>query len=112
MAVRPAGVVFVNNDLTDNVKAYLIKQLFITEVIDGYVFDDRLAANSNYVADLKLQNQRLMVVRPFTEEDNRTAADVVIFVSHGLASILQNNFGPPGLTHPVLRLTWNQLCIY
>jgi len=112
MVARPAAVVFVNDDLTDNVQSLLVTQLHITEVIDGYVFDDRLAADPNYVDVVKQLNLRIMVVRPFTELESRTDADVAIFVSHGLAAILQNNFGPPGQTHPVVNLTWGKLSVF
>lgn len=112
MAIRPAAIVFVNNDLAGNLEETLVRQLHIDEVLDGYVFDDRIAANSNYVADVKAANQRIMVVRSFEELANRNQADVVIFVSHGLASVLNNNFGPPGITHPVMRLTWGKICVF
>ena len=112
MAIRPAAIIFVNNDLTASVKAMLIKQLHITEAIDGYVFDARVAADSNYPATIKANDQRLMVIRSFLELDNRALANVVIFVSHGLAAILENNFGPKGLTHTVVNLTWGKLCIF
>ena len=112
MAIRPAAIIFVNNDLTDNVKDMLIRQLHITETIDGYVFDDRVVANSDYPNLVKILDQRIMVVRSFFELENRTLADVVIFVAHGLASILENNFGPKGQTSTVVNLTWGKLCIF
>lgn len=112
MAIRPAAIIFVNNDLTDNVRAMLVTQLHVNEVIDGYVFDDRVTADAAYPATIKANCQRLMVVRSFLELENRALADVVIFVSHGLAAILENNFGPKGLTHSVVNLTWGKLCIF
>lgn len=112
MVLRPAGIVFVNNDLTTSVQSALVKQLHITEVIDGYVFDDRIVNNANYVDAIKLLDQRIMVVRSFEELTNRALADVVIFVSHGVASVLDNKFGPPGVTSAVCRLTWGKLCIF
>ena len=112
MVLRPAGVVFVNNDLTTSVQDALVKQLHITEVIDGYVFDERIVNNSAYVDIVKQLDQRILVVRSFEELTNRTLADVVIFVSAGLASVLNNKFGPPGETSAVCRLTWGKLCIF
>jgi hypothetical protein len=112
MAIRPAGVVFVNNDLTSSVRDALVKQLHINEVIDGYVFDDRAAADPNYIDTVKLANLRIMVVRSFEELINRSLADVVIFVTHGLASVLENKFGPPGITTQVCRITWGKLCVF
>ncbi len=112
MVIRPAGVIFVNNDLTENVQNALVRQLHITTVLDGYVFDQQVAADPDYVSKIKQLNRRVMVVRSFEELNNRDLADVVIFVSHGLASVLDNNFGPPGITSAVLRLTWGKLCIF
>ncbi|MDP2685234.1 MAG: hypothetical protein Q8P20_09455 [bacterium] len=112
MALRPAGVVFVNNDLTTSVQNALVKQLHISEVVDGYSFDNRIIADSSYIAVIKQFDLRIMVVRSFEELDNRGLADVVIFVSSGLAAVLKNNFGPPNITMPVARLTWNQLGVF
>lgn len=112
MVLRPSGIVFVNNDLTDNVRAHLVKQLHINEVLDGYVFDDRVASDPEYLNRIRQFQLRVMVVRSFEELENRQLADVVIFVSHGLAAILENNFGPHGQTYAVLDLTWPQLCVF
>lgn len=112
MAIAPFAIVFVNNDLTDNVRDFLVKQLLIDEVIDGYVFDDRVAADPGYPASIKANKERLLVKRSFQELENRALADVAIFVKAGLAYVLKNNYGPPGQTHPVIILTWNKLGIF
>ncbi len=112
MVAKPAAVVFVNNDLTTTVQSMLVTQLHITEVIDGYAFDNRISADPNYVDVVKQLNLRILVIRPFTELGNRTEADVAIFVSHGLAAVLINKFGPPGQTHPIVNLTWGKLAIF
>lgn len=112
MVFKPAAVVFVNDDLTSSVQSMLVTQLQISEVIDGYAFDARLAANPDYVAVVKQLDLRIMVIRPFTELQNRTEADVVCFVSHGLVAILQNKFGPHGQTHSVVNLYWGKLSIF
>ncbi len=112
MIIRPAGIIFVNNDLTTSVQNALVKQLHIDEVIDGYTFDARAAAEPSYVSIIKQLDLRIMVVRPYTELDNRILADIAVFASHGLAAVLKNNFGPHGVTHPICRLTWNKICIF
>jgi hypothetical protein len=112
MAIRPGAIVFVNNDLTPSVLATLVRQLHINEVLDGYVFDERVAANSNYADEVRANNSRLMVIRSFEELENRTLADVAVFVSHGLANVLKNNFGPPSITTAVCRITWGKLCVF
>lgn len=109
MSASPAAVIFCNNDLTDNVKNALIRQLFIHEVIDGYEFDNRVTADPNYVTTIHLNNIRLLVIRSFRELTNRALADVAIFVKAGLASVEQNKFGPPRRTFSIDKLHWDQI---
>jgi hypothetical protein len=112
MVARPAAVVFVNNDLTDNVQSMLVKQLHINEVVDGDTFDSRIVADPDYVSHMKQLDYRVLVKRSMEELDNRAEPDVVIFFKNGLVSILENNFGPPGGTFPVVRLTWGKLGVF
>ena len=112
MAIRPGAIIFVNNDLTDNVRAALVRQLHIDEVLDGYVFDDRVAANPEYPNEIRANKSRVMVIRSFEELENRTLADVAVFVSHGLANVLKNNFGPPGIITAVVRITSGKICVF
>jgi len=108
----PAGIIFVNNDLTVSVRNALVKQLYINDHMTGAEFDAIIAADPDYPAKVKQLNQRIMVIRSFEEDANRALADVVIFVAHATAAIEANNFGPPGLTYPVDSLTWGKLCVY
>lgn len=112
MTVAPPAIIFVNNDLTDNVKSNIVRQLFIDEVLDGYVFDDRVTANADYPNQVRRSNLRLLVVRSFQELENRTLADLVIFVKAGLAAVEENKFGPPGFTLPVIGLSWGALGVF
>lgn len=112
MLVPPGAIVIVNDDLTENVRNFLSRQLFINETIDGYVFDQRIESNPNYPRELCQLNQRLMVVRSLDELQNREYADIVIFVAHGLAALLENKFGPRGITFPVVDLTWGKFCVF
>ena len=107
--MNPAAIVFVNNDLTDNVKEALVRQLFISEAITGAEFDARVVADPNYYTAVHQNNLRIMVIRNLSETTNRELADVVIFVKAGLASVEGGKFGPPGLTLPVDRLYWHEL---
>ena len=109
--IAPSAIVFVNNDLTTNVEDMLVRQLYINEVVDGYVFDARVAADSNYLTYVKSGNLRLMVVRSFEEITNRELADVAIFVKAGLAAVEINKWGPHGITFPVVNLSWPKLGI-
>ena len=108
----PAAIIFVNNDLTASVRNALVKQLYINDYMSGSEFDAIIATDSDYPNKVKQLNQRIMVIRSFEEETNRTLADVVIFVAHATVTIEANKFGPPGITYPVDSLTWGKLCIY
>ena len=112
MAIKPSGIVFVNNDLTPSVQNMLVKQLHINDVFTGAEFDSIIALDPDYPSKVNQLDRRVMVIRSFREETNRDLADVVIFVSHGLAAIEKNNFGPPGITSTVVNLTWGKLCIF
>lgn len=108
----PNGIVLVNNDLVPQVRAHLIKQLHINEVLDGYVFDDIIAADPSYPTKVKQLGLRVMVIRPFTEYQNRQLFDLVIFIKNGMASMESKKVGPPARTFEVLNLHWSQFCIY
>lgn len=112
MAIRPSGIIFVNNDLTTSVQNMLVKQLHINDVFSGDEFDAIISLDPTYPDKINQLDRRVLVIRPFTEDTNRSLADVVGFVSHGLISIEKNNFGPPGITSTVVDLTWGKLCIF
>jgi hypothetical protein len=108
-SIAPAAIILVNNDLTDNVKSAVQRQLFINETVTGSEFDARLEVNPNYTDVIHNSGLRLLIVRPFTELTNRSSADIVIFIKAGLASVLVNKFGPPGKTYAVDRMYLSQL---
>lgn len=112
MALLPAAIVLVNDDLVDNVRDHIAKQLHIDEIIDGYTLDNRVIADATYNATVKANNQRILVIRPFTNTNNRDQMDVVLFVKSALASVQKNNFGPPGKTFQVVNLYWGQICVF
>lgn len=108
----PPAIIIVNNDLAPSTQGHLVRQLHITEVMDGYTFDSRVEADPTYVDTIQPLNLRLMVVRTFEDRDSVTTwnlADVVIFVKQGLAAVEVNKFGPHGITYPVLKLNWMYL---
>lgn len=105
----PSVILFINTDLTTNVKNMLVRQLHINEVIDGYTFDQRIAAQSTYPDVIHQLNLRLMVMRDLSDQTNRSLADVVLFFSHGLICVEASKVGPPGLTLPVVNLYWGAL---
>lgn len=109
MTLLYSAIIFVNNDLSSSVQATLTSQLMLSEVIDGYEFDARVAADPNYPTEVHLNNLRVMVVRSFFDLTNRNLADITIFIKEGLAYIECNKIGPPGLTRPVARLQLEEL---
>jgi hypothetical protein len=115
VALIPGAILFVNNDLSESAHEMLVRQLFITEVMDGYVFDDRVAADPTYPNRMRKLGLRLMVVRTFANRADIptwTIPDIVLFVKQGLASVECNKFGPPGLTLPVVKLYWGALGVH
>ena len=111
LASNPPAILIVNNDLTPAIEATLVRQLRIDQVLDGYVFDDYIAADPNWPDTIRnIQEQRIMVVRDLRETQNREYADVVAFVSRGMFAVEKNNFGPPGLTFQVRKIHWGQIC--
>ncbi len=108
----PGGIIFINTDLVDQVRDTIAKQLYITEILDGYVYDTRLAADPDYPTYVKNNEMRIMVIRSFDDYTNRESADVALFFTHGNVSIEKNNFGPPGNVFRAAEITWGKLCKY
>lgn len=109
MKFLPAALIVVNKNISDSVIESLTRQLFIDTVMTGEEFDS-MSVTLDY--DAIVDHNRVMVVRDFSNRadvPNWNMADVVIFVTNGLASIEKNKFGPPGLTFKVATLTWSQL---
>jgi len=112
MVALPSAVIFVNNDLVDSARNHIITQLHINEFMTGTEFDARVDADSEYVNKLKQLNLRILVIRPFTELDNRDLADVVAFVKNGMIAVETNKFGPPKPAFPVLDVHWGQFGVF
>lgn len=109
MAAIPPAIILVNNDLTTSVRDSLVRQLYIDEVVDGYIYDYRVSLNPRYPNQMRESNQRIMVLKNFDDLINRSTFDLVGWVAHGMIAIEVNNFGPPGLTLPLARLTYHSL---
>lgn len=109
MSSIPSSIMLINNDLTDSVRDQIIRQLYIDEVLDGYVFHNRVAGNPAYVDEVHQQNLRLMVLSRFDDFTNRELFDLVGWVAHGLINVEKNLHGPPILVLPLARLTYHSL---
>jgi len=100
----PPAIIFVNSDIDAINTLTLQRQLYINDTMTDIEFDARVAVDPNYPTNVHLQGLRILVIRQdFHNLTNRTLADVVIFVKQGMATVLQNNFGPPVLSLPILR---------
>ena len=105
----PSAIIFVNNDLTPSIIATLTRQLFLSDVMTGSEFDNRVAADPNYPTIIHLNGMRILVMRSFRDQTNRNLADVAIFIKAGLASIEFNKVGPPAGTISIDRMYVQQL---
>lgn len=112
MVAVPNAIIFINNDLVPQAQAHIQTQLHISQTLDGYAFDALLISDPTFLTNVIAQKRRILVLRPYTELQNRTVADVVIFVKAGMASVLQNKFGGPIDTFPVVNLHWAQLGLF
>lgn len=108
----PGAVVMVNNDLSSSVQNRLQIQLHIDETITGQELDLRLAADPDYIKNIRIMRQRVLVMRDFRETANRTEMDIVIFVRESMVYVEQNCFGPTGKTFALRDIYWGQLGIY
>jgi|LakMenEpi03Aug12_release.lakeMendotaPanAssembly.Ray.scaffolds.fasta_scaffold966888_2 hypothetical protein len=95
----PSAIIFVNSNISDQVKEVIQRQLFITNTIDFDNFD-------GYE-----EGRVLVLVSDFLNVEKRELADVVIYVKMGLAYILKNNLGPTGLTVQVDRMYIQKLLL-
>lgn len=112
MTAIPPAIIFVNNDLVPQVVNYLIRQLHLNEVMDGYEFDHRVSTDPNYPDVIKSLNLRIMVIRPFNDYTNRELADIAVFAKNGMFSIERNKFGPPYRQLKIADVYWGKLCIF
>jgi hypothetical protein len=112
-----SAIIFINKDLTDQVKGVLQQQLYISQtmsftefnsIIDGYVADGY--TDAYYGEQIHLLKKRILVILPdMTDVTNRELADIVCVFKHGLIYIEQNKYGYPGTTFRASNITISQL---
>jgi len=109
----PTALIFINSDVSQVSISTLTTQLFLNEIITDTEFSARLAVDPDYVSNIHANNLRVMVLKDFVLNtiDNANA-DLVLYVKSGLASILKNNNGPPGLALPLNNLYIHKLLRY
>lgn len=119
----PPAIIFINGnidgygsslgDLDQIGKLTLESQLFIDETITGQEFDLRVQNDPNYPFLIHSFNYRILVIRSdFSENTSREYADVILFVKNGLASVIKNNYGEPGLTIQISNINIYDLLRY
>jgi hypothetical protein len=107
--VAPSLLILINLDLSDNVLAAIVRQMYITEVITGAVFDQRVANNPAYATTIHNSGTRLLVMRNLYEMNNRALFDIVLFAKAGLITVEANKYGPPNITLPIDKATLTAL---
>lgn len=111
-ATNIGAIIMVNADLTANVENAIIRQLQITDTMDGYEFDARVVEDPNYPAIIHNSHLRILVIRSFRDFTNRHLMDVVMFIKSGLAYIEKNRCGPPGETFQVDRMQLEKVLMW
>ena len=99
--MSPPALLLINNDLTSSIIETLTRQLFLSEVITGDVFDARVAADGYYPQEIHNEGLRVMVMRPLYELNNRGLFDIVLFAKAGLVTVETSKYGPPNITLPI-----------
>lgn len=105
----PPSIIFVNQDLTDQVLSVFVRQLYITQVLDGYTFDGYVSSDAYFEMNVYIDGYRILVVRDLHDYTNREKADLVLFAKDGLVSVLCNKYGPPGKTLTIDRCYYSAL---
>jgi hypothetical protein len=108
----PAAIVFISDNLTDQVRDTIATQLYITTIMSGPEYDAYVALDPLYPDTIHNSQQRIMVIRELSTYTNRETADVVLFFAHGNVSVEENKFGPPGCTWRASEVHWGKLAIY
>jgi hypothetical protein len=109
----PPAIIFVNADINDAIKNTLITQLYIDESMTFNEFNARVQSTPTYPDSVHLQGRRILVILPTLQDPlNRALADVVLFYNQGQVTVEKNNFGPPGLSLPLQRVTLYALLRY
>lgn len=109
----PGALIFINNDLNDISLTTLTNQLHLTEIITKTELDNRILSTPNYTTIIKAFKYRVLVTLESMQDiTNRDQADIVIFLKQGIASILKNNYGPPGLSYNIQRFNIYDLLRY
>lgn len=109
LPLYPPMFILVNDDLTDNVKNYIVRQLKIDQVFeDGYI-DGYLVADGYFIENnVVIPDKRIMVLKDLQDMTNRDFYDAVFFVKAGMISLLKDKRKQPGTTFPILNISWSK----
>lgn len=104
-----SAIIVVNNDLVEQIRGVISRQLYIDETLTGEEFDARVAYDPTYPGIVHLTNQRILVIRSHAETFDRGIVDFVLFIKNGLAAVETSKYGPPGLTLSLDKLYLSRL---
>ncbi len=108
----PGAIVFVNGNTSTGILDKLKSQLEITDSITAEEYDARLTVDPNYYQIIHTNKLRVLATYTNSTINNKDFIDIILFVKNGLAAVLKNNNGPPGLTYQVDRINVYELLRY
>lgn len=111
ITTSPSAIILINQDLVQEIQNVFSRQLFLTEITDLATFNARVAANPNYVNQVHINQQRILVMGSLFDQTNRSLFDIILFAKTGLVSVLFNRLGPPSITFPIDRVSLRALII-
>lgn len=109
ITTAPPFIMFVNNDLSDQVKSVFTRQFYLTEIIDGATFDGYLFTDPNFINTAYADGYRIMVLKNLSDHTDRQLANITLFYKNGLVSILKDGYGPPTLTKKLDEVSFTTL---
>ena len=107
--ILPSAIIFVNDDLTNNVRNKLKTQLFLTHTFTNNQFIDLIDKKPEFIDEVKTKNFRVLVEQNLHDIQNIEYADFLIFVRHGLVSVLDLQTKNIKGIYPVVNITWAQI---
>lgn len=110
LPINSPAIIFSNTDLSNSIQQTLTTQLYLTSILTASQFDANIISGDGYyISNVYTNHERILVLRDLQDVTNRAFADVVVFFKNGLASILNNRYGPPGKTVSINNIYLTQL---
>lgn len=106
----PSAIIYINHELSEQVKSAIQRQLFIHQTFTVNDFDDLLLSDGYYINEVRGKNKRILVIADYSQTlENKDVADVILTFKNGLLYVLDNKVGPPGITMNTSSISINKL---